>query len=123
MSRLLIAHRAGNDLDKLAEAFALGVDFKPLLRFPPVLQEIALLLDLTHTAEEVGILIEQHELVLRAQLFDVYEGDGVPADKKSLAFSVTYQSDKKTLTDKEVAKAQAGILKRLHAELDAELRG
>ena len=51
------------------------------------------------------------------------EGEGVPAGKKSLAFSVTYQSGDKTLTDKEVAKAQSGIIKRLKAELSAEVRG
>ena len=109
-------------VDHLLPAVEEGVDYESLLRFPPVVQDIALLVDLTQTVEEVGTLIKQHELVRRVQLFDVYEGEGVPADKKSLAFSVTYQSDEKTLTDKEVAKAQAGILKRLQKDLGAELR-
>ena len=67
-------------------------------------------------------LIEQHELVARAQVFDVYEGERIPAGKKSLAFSVTYQLAEHTLTDEEVAKAQRSILERLRRELGAELR-
>jgi phenylalanyl-tRNA synthetase beta chain len=109
-------------VDSLLPAAEEGIDYKPLLRFPPVVQDIALLVDRAQTADDIETLIKQHQLVRRVQLFDVYEGEGVPYDKKSLAFSVTYQSDDKTLTDKEVAKAQAGILKRLQAELGAELR-
>ncbi len=110
-------------VDHLLPAVEESVDYEPLLSFPPVVQDIALLVDLTQTAEDVETLIKQHELVRRVLLFDVYEGEGVPDNKKSLAFSVTYQSDEKTLTDKEVAKAQAGILRRLQADLGAELRG
>ena len=47
----------------------------------------------------------------------------MPAGRKSIAFSVTYQSDDHTLTDDEVAKAQRKILERLRREFNAELRG
>ena len=79
--------------------------------------------DNTRTAAEARALIEQHQLVARVQLFDVYEGEGIPEGKKSLAFSVTYQSPDHTLTDKDVADAQRLIVRRLGRELDAELRG
>ena len=49
-------------------------------------------------------------------------GDQVPAGKKSVAFAVLYQSDEKTLTDEDVAKAQRKILERLRREFNAELR-
>ncbi|MCH8849327.1 MAG: hypothetical protein IIC89_00715, partial [Chloroflexi bacterium] len=61
--------------------------------------------------------------VARVQLFDVYEGEGIPDGKKSLAFSVTYQSPDHTLTDEDVADAQRSIVQRLNRELGAELRG
>ncbi len=59
----------------------------------------------------------------RARLFDVYTGEPVPGGKKSLAFSVTYQSPDHTLTDAEVARAHRGIVERLKHQLGATLRG
>jgi phenylalanyl-tRNA synthetase beta chain len=92
-------------------------------RFPPVVQDIALVVDKQVAAGRVRELIAQHELVAGVQVFDVYEGDRIPAGKKSLAFSVTYQSPEHTLTDEEVAKAQRAIVERLKREVGAELRG
>jgi phenylalanyl-tRNA synthetase beta chain len=43
-----------------------------------------------------------------ACLFDVYRGENILAGKKSLAYALTYLADDKTLTDKEVEKAQEG---------------
>jgi len=60
--------------------------------------------------------------VREARLFDCYTGEQVGAGKKSLAFSVTYQSSEHTLTDEEVARAQRGIVERLKHEIDATLR-
>jgi phenylalanyl-tRNA synthetase beta chain len=57
------------------------------------------------------------------RLFDVYTGEQVELGKKSLAFSITYQSPEHTLTDEEVARAQRGIVERLKREFGAELRG
>ena len=68
-------------------------------------------------------MIEAAALVREARVFDVYAGDQVPAGKKSLAFSVTYQSADHTLTDDEVAKAQRKLLERLKREFSAEVRG
>ena len=110
-------------LDELLPSVTAVTSVEPISRFPPVVQDVALVLDSTHTAEEARALIEQHQLVARVQLFDVYEGEGIPDGKKSLAFSVTYQSPDHTLTDEDVADAQRSIVQRLNRELGAELRG
>ncbi len=110
-------------VDHLLPAVQAGVEYAPLMRFPAVMQDIALVVDSSQPAEDVRRLIERHELVRAVRVFDVYEGEGVPAGRKSLAFSVTYQSAEKTLTDEEVARAQSEILKNLSDELNAELRG
>ena len=109
-------------VDHLLPAAQVSVEYAPLMRFPAVVQDIALVVDRGQPAEDVRRLIERHELVRAVRVFDVYEGEGVPADRKSLAFSVTYQSAEKTLTDEEVARAQSEILKSLSEELNAELR-
>jgi phenylalanyl-tRNA synthetase beta chain len=95
---------------------------EPVVRFPPVVEDLAVVVDKRVPAAQVRSLIEQHALVRSAPVFDVYEGDQIAANKKSLAFSVTYQSPDHTLDDKEVAKARQAIVARLKNELNAELR-
>jgi phenylalanyl-tRNA synthetase beta chain len=97
--------------------------YEPVSRYPAMVQDLALLVDRSVPAERVRALIEQHELVQRVRVFDVYEGERVAANKKSIAFSVTFQSPERTLTDDEVAKARRAIIQRLEREAGAELRG
>jgi phenylalanyl-tRNA synthetase beta chain len=122
------------DIDQDVYLFELVVDhvlpavrplrpYEPASRFPPVTQDLAVVVERDLSAERVRSLIEQHQLVRRARVFDVYEGEQVPAGKKSLAFSVTYQTPDRTLTDEEVAKALDSILQRLKREAGAEIRG
>jgi phenylalanyl-tRNA synthetase beta chain len=74
-------------------------------------------------AARVRGVIQAAPLVRSVRLFDVYSGPQVPAGKKSLAFSVSYQATDHTLTDKEVRKQQERILTRLRQEVGAVLRG
>jgi phenylalanyl-tRNA synthetase beta chain len=75
------------------------------------------------TAARVREVIESFPLVRSASIFDVYTGPPIPPGRKSLAFSVSYQSPDKTLTDKDVAHQRERIIARLREELDAKLRG
>jgi phenylalanyl-tRNA synthetase beta chain len=59
----------------------------------------------------------------RVALFDVYEGPQVGSGRKSLAYSLLYQADDRTLTDAEVNGAHAHVVERLRAKLGAEVRG
>jgi len=97
--------------------------YRALSRFPPVAEDLAVVVDQSLPAAEVQAEILSHPLVSSAELFDEYVGDPVPAGKKSLAFSVSYQASDRTLTEKEVAKARERIVGRLQKELGAELRG
>jgi phenylalanyl-tRNA synthetase beta chain len=67
-------------------------------------------------------LIRAFPIVASARVFDVYTGDPIAAGKKSLAFSITYQSDTGTLTDADVAKQRGRIIERLRRELGADPR-
>jgi phenylalanyl-tRNA synthetase beta chain len=110
-------------LDELLPLVGGPRHYEPISRFPPVVQDIAVVLDEGVAAGRVQAIIEQARLVRRARLFDVYAGEQVGKGKKSLAFSVTYQSPDHTLTDEEVARAQRGIIGRLKQEVSATLRG
>jgi phenylalanyl-tRNA synthetase beta chain len=92
--------------------------------FPPVRQDLALIVAEDTPAERVRqeILAAGRPLLREVQLFDVYRGPNIPAGKKSLAWSLTYQADDRTLTDKDVAKIHQKIVARLEKTLGAQVR-
>ncbi len=95
----------------------------PVSEFPPVLEDIAIIVDESVAAERVESLIKQTggKIVTRVRLFDVYRDEKIGAGKKSLAYSLTYQSEK-TMTDAEAATIRTKIVKRLEHEVGAKLR-
>ncbi len=97
--------------------------YQPLSRFPTVEEDIAIVVDEAVPAVDVQAVIEGSPLVRRATLFDVYTGPPVPSGKKSLAYSVAYQSFEHTLTDAEVQRERRRILDRLSHQVGAVLRG
>jgi len=96
--------------------------YEPLPRFPAVMRDLALVLDEAVSHKQVMDILKGFALVKKAVLFDVYSGKQVAAGKKSLAYSLTFQSSDHTLTDAEVDKVLDAILKKLQTELGAALR-
>jgi len=96
--------------------------FQPLPRFPAIVRDLALVVDIGITHQKVQNIIKSFPLVNQVSIFDVYSGEQVPPDKKSLAYRVTFQSPSHTLTDEEVNKVQQQILSKLSHELGATLR-
>jgi len=112
------------DMDALVAA-AGGTQFmEPISRYPGVVQDLAIIVDHDVPAARVEELVRAAggRLLVDATLFDVYTGEQIPEGKKSLAYSLTYQSLDGTLRDKQAAKVQARILKRLRKKIGAELR-
>jgi len=95
----------------------------PVPETPPIFEDIAVIVDDSVAASSVEILIRQTggRTVTNVRLFDVYKGDQVGSGKKSLAYSLTYQSDE-TMTDAEAAAIRNKIVKRLEHEVGAKLR-
>jgi phenylalanyl-tRNA synthetase beta chain len=112
------------DLDLLLEQMPDGHAVRSVPRFPPVQQDLALVVDEHISADRVQALIEQtgQPLLTNVRLFDVFRGEQIGSGKKSLAYNLTFQSEQRTLTDKVVARQQNGIVKRLERELGAKLR-
>ncbi|HKZ68706.1 MAG TPA: hypothetical protein VJ020_01420, partial [Anaerolineales bacterium] len=94
-------------------------------RFPPVVEDIALIVAETVAASQVESLIRQAggSILIDARLFDLYKGEQVGAGKKSLAYRLTYQVEDRTLTDAEAAKIREKIVRRAKEVLGAVLRG
>jgi phenylalanyl-tRNA synthetase beta chain len=110
------------DLVKLLSLTAAVYRYRPIPRFPGNTRDIALIVDNSLAASRVQEVIESFPLVDQVTLFDVYSGEQVPQGKKSLAFSIRYQSAERTLTDEEVNQAHQQIIDRLQRDFGAILR-
>jgi phenylalanyl-tRNA synthetase beta chain len=111
-------------LDTLFETVPARHEVRLVSSYPPVLEDIALVVDEEIPAGQVAFLINQTggKTLTEVRLFDVYRGEQLGTGKKSLAYSLTYQAEDRTLTDDEVAKLRRKIVKRLERELGAKLR-
>jgi phenylalanyl-tRNA synthetase beta chain len=96
--------------------------FQPIPRFPATVRDLALVINIGITHKRVQDIIKGFPLVNQVAIFDVYAGEQVPPDKKSLAYRITFQSTTHTLTDEEVNSVQQQILDKLSSELGATLR-
>ena len=99
-------------------------DVSPIYDQPPVLEDLALVVNEEIPAGEVEALVWQTagNILREVRLFDVYRGEQLGEGKKSLAYSLVYQHPEKTLTDKEVLAIRNKIVSRLEKELGAQLR-
>ncbi len=101
---------------------------KPTLKLEdlqPVLRDFAFLVDRSVPAAKIVQAVKAADKVLirDAAVFDVYEGDKIAADKKSVAVSVTLQPTNKTLTDPEIEAVSAKIEASVNKATGAALRG
>ncbi len=96
----------------------------PVPAFPPVLEDIAVIVDEDLPAGRLEEVIRQAggKMLAGLRLFDVFRGPQIGAGKKSLAYGLTYQSAERTLTDADAAQIRQRIIRRLEQELGAKLR-
>ncbi|HET6407290.1 MAG TPA: phenylalanine--tRNA ligase subunit beta, partial [Chthoniobacteraceae bacterium] len=117
------------DLTALAKAESTSVArrYNEIPRFPSVTRDIAMLapLQLSHEAITSSLSTAKEPLLAGTELFDVFvdpSGAKIPADKKSLAYSLTYRSSERTLTADEVNAAHAKLKQKLVSECGVSLR-
>jgi phenylalanyl-tRNA synthetase beta chain len=100
------------------------VRFREVSRFPQVRRDLAVLLDRELAAGDVLAAVRKAagKDCLLAELFDRYEGKGVPEGKVSLAFRLVFQGEDRTLTDGEVSPAVDKVVRMLSHRFGGELR-
>lgn len=111
--------------DAVFAASAINVlEVAELPRYPSVRRDLALLVDKTVKYARIAELAQQTErkLLRAVDLFDVYEGKGIPEGKRSYAVSFILRDDAATLEDKTIEKTMERLLSRFKQELGAELR-
>jgi phenylalanyl-tRNA synthetase beta chain len=111
------------DLAALHGALARGREaYVALPKFPPAVRDLSILVSSDVPAATIQQAVLGHTLVARVTLFDVYEGDRLPAGQRSLAFHVHFQDANRTLTADDVLTAMERIVSTLRKQFDATLR-
>mgnify|MGYP000723733853 CR=1 FL=1 len=97
---------------------------QPVPIYPAVVRDVALVVDETVRHEEVlGIIKKSAPPELTAvELFDIFRGSAIGLGRKSLAYSLTYRSSERTLTDEEANRYHEAVKAALRSELKAEIR-
>ncbi len=111
------------DMEAILAASPARFLFEPVPAYPPVLEDIAVIVDEAVPAAQIEALIRQTggKLLKEARLFDIFRGEQIGAGKKSLAYSLTYQAPDRTLADTDAASLRQKIVRRLEQELRCEI--
>lgn len=112
------------EVEKLINNYNDTVQYKPLPKYPAVSRDIAMLIRDEITVKQVEDIIRQRggKILESLKLFDVYKGKQIPEGMKSVAYSITFRAEDRTLTDDDVNKSMHKIIDGLKRNLDAQLR-
>lgn len=117
------------DFDFLVEAKKAKIKFAPVSKYPSMQRDLAFVIERDMPVQNVVQVIQKQgrvnkEMVIRSvEVFDVYQGEHVGANEKSVALRVTFQSDTHTLKDEEINTVFENILHAIQKECNASLRG
>lgn len=117
------AYVAEIDLETLSKFYGKAPVFSPLPKYATESRDLALIMDKEITCGQVeSVIASACSYVSDIKLFDVYEGEQIAADKKSMAFTVTFTPGDEEFTAEAVDGYVHKILKNLKKELEIELR-
>jgi len=100
------------------------ISYQPVPAYPQVSRDVAMVTEVTRRHEEIVSAIQKFgppELE-KIELFDIFTGEAVGKGKKSVAYSLTYRSSSRTLTDEEVNGYHNNVKRALKQELNVEIR-
>lgn len=112
------------NLSKLLELKTGKMKYKEISKFPSIKKDLSLVVDRTIEGLEIAKVIKKAaggELT-NVEIFDIYEGKGIPEGKRSIAFSLTFGSQDRTLTDEEINPSIEKVIAAVEKEFKAELR-
>ncbi len=117
------AYVAVLDMPEVVSRSGFDIKFKPIAKYPAVTRDISMLVKKEILAGQIEEVIRKRggKLLENYRLFDIYEGTQIQEGFKSIAYSISFRSEEKTLEEKEVTTAMKKILNGL-SELGIELR-
>ena len=101
-----------------------NLKFKPASKYPGINKDVAFVVNKEISSKDVHEAIKRAggRLLTNIETFDVYTGENVKDNEKSLAYSLTFQDLSKTLTEEEVTEVFENIIKNVCEKLNAKLR-
>ncbi|MGO2989493.1 phenylalanine--tRNA ligase subunit beta [Lactococcus cremoris] len=115
---------ASLDMEVMLEELPAQTIFNDIPKVQAVHRDIALLIDAEVTHAQIVSVIKSSRVktLKQVELFDIYQGKNLPAAKKSMAYSLTFQPTENTMTDDEITAAVNKITKNLVEKLNVEIR-
>ena len=112
------------DVEALIDSVSWEHEFRPISKFPAVVRDLAVLVPRKVKVADVLNKINSAggNLVRDVDIFDIYEGDELPGEKKNLAFHIIYQAEDRTLRSDEVDGVQQKIIKALEKSPSWQVR-
>jgi phenylalanyl-tRNA synthetase beta chain len=112
------------DLTVLLSHFGNEPRYRPIIRFPFVDRDTALVVDADVPAREVLDLIQSFnsDVIEESAIFDVYQGDSIGVGKKSIAFRIRYRAADRRLTDEEVEAIHKSLVTYIAEKTGGKIR-
>ena len=112
-------------LDPLSQGFLRGVQARPVTAFPCVQRDLAFLMPLQQSAQElVGVMLNAQKdgLIQSVEIFDEYKGENIPSGQKSVAYRLTLQSIQNTLTENQINELVNCVVKAVVSHFSIQVR-
>ena len=112
------------NLDELLQKKVGKMKYKEISKFPSVKKDVAFVVDKALTSKEIEKVIKSAggSLLTNIEVFDVYTGSNLDENKKSVAYALTFEDTKKTLTDEETNALLDKIIDTVSKKCNAEIR-
>jgi phenylalanyl-tRNA synthetase beta chain len=111
------------DFSELYHLIDQYITYKPLPKYPSIKRDIAIVVLEQVTVEQINkAILETKSIIKKVELFDIFRGKQIKSGYKSVAFSILFQAQDRTLTDEEVDKIMESVKIKLKDCFHAELR-
>lgn len=100
------------------------IKYKEASKYPEIHKDMAFIVKKEVSSKEIEDVIKKSggRLLKEIDVFDVYTGENVGKDEKSIAYALTFQDENRTLTEEEVTTVFEKIIKTVEEKMDAKLR-
>ena len=112
------------NLDKLLENRVSKLKYKEINKYPSIQKDMAFIMDKNISSMEVQREIKKSggKLLTNVEVFDIYEDTSIGSNNKSIAYTLTFEDNNRTLTDEEVMEVFNNIIKEVEKKLNVKLR-
>lgn len=111
-------------IDKIMTKKVREIKYKEISKYPSVNKDVAFIVNKETKSDEIMSILKRvgGRMLESVDVFDMYVGENVGENKKSLAYSLVFKNSDRTLTDEEVTNIFSKMIEEVETKLDAELR-